>query len=69
MSQLIDILVNAFVNGIKLPAALLVFGLGPLFVVGWFLHRKKKQYKAQALEPFTRLPLRPPGGITPSENR
>lgn len=61
MKQWIDILVNAFVTIIKVPAALIVFGLGPLLVVGWFLHRRKKRYKEQALEPFIRLPLRPPG--------
>ena len=52
---------DSFLGGMKLPLAILVFGMGPLFVAGWFLHRKKKQYKAAATEPFTRLPLRPAG--------
>jgi hypothetical protein len=33
----------------------------PLGVIGWRLHRRKKAYLAEADEPFTELPLRPPG--------
>ena len=33
----------------------------PVFFVGALLHRKNKRYRAEAAEPFTKLPLRPPG--------
>ena len=33
----------------------------PLFIVGWRLQRCRKKYRAEATEPFTELPLRPPG--------
>lgn len=48
-------------GGLKMPLMIVVFGMGPLFVAAWFLHRKRRQHKAAATEPFTRLPLRPAG--------
>lgn len=61
MSALLHQVWDSFISGTKLPLAIVVFGMGPLFVAGWFLHRRKKRYKAEATEPFTRLPLRPAG--------
>lgn len=33
----------------------------PIVIVGWRLHLRRKRYKAEALDPFTEMPLRPPG--------
>jgi hypothetical protein len=59
--ELLEKLFQSFIAGFKLPALILFFGSGPLFLVGWFLHRKKARHKAEAAEPFTELPLRPAG--------
>jgi hypothetical protein len=37
-----------------------VFAL-PLALVGWWLHRRQRRFREYALDPFTELPLRPPG--------
>lgn len=42
-------------------AALAVLFMAPLFVVGALLHRRRAKLKQQTSEPFTELPLRPPG--------
>lgn len=33
----------------------------PIFLVGWNLHRRRKKFRTQSVEPFTEMPLRPPG--------
>lgn len=35
--------------------------LSPLLLVGWWLNARRKKYRAASLEPFTEMPLRPPG--------
>ena len=35
--------------------------LSPLLLVGWRLHQRRKTYKAEALDPFAEMPMRPPG--------
>jgi len=59
--ELFNRLYQQFVSDLKIPLAILAFGFGPLFVVGLLLHRKKARFKSAAQEPFTELPLRPPG--------
>lgn len=44
-----------------LPVLLLCAAFLPLLPLVWILHRRKKAYKAEAADPFTQLPLRPPG--------
>lgn len=39
----------------------LLVAFAPTFFVASILHREKKKYRAKADEPFTQLPLRPPG--------
>lgn len=59
-SQLLEIIggiIMALAMGVGIA---LLFG-SPLVVVGWLLHRRRKNYKAEALDPFTEMPLRPPG--------
>lgn len=38
-----------------------VLALSPMIVVGWRLHRRKLSYKAEAIDPLTEMPMRPPG--------
>lgn len=45
----------AIAAGIALVSAV------PIFLVGWHLHHRRKKFRAQSLEPFTEMPLRPPG--------
>jgi hypothetical protein len=53
----LELLLRRLGDSLLLP---LVFFL-PLAALGWVLHSKRKRYKAEAHEPFTQLPLRPPG--------
>lgn len=41
--------------------AWMALGFAPMLALGFLLSRKQKAYKAEAEEPFTKLPLRPPG--------
>ena len=50
---LIQTLTSGFVSG-------MVFGL-PVIFIGWLLHRRRRRHRAEALEPFTEMPLRAPG--------
>src|SRR5436190_6275790 len=43
------------------PLWVVVVGMVPAFVVGLILLRRKKAHQAMFVEPFTSLPLRPPG--------
>ena len=45
--------------GVGIVAGLVA--LTPMVLVGWILNRRRIKFKAAALEPFTDLPLRPPG--------
>lgn len=38
--------------------------LAPMFLLGWLLHRRKRRFRAEALDPFVEMPLRPPGEST-----
>jgi hypothetical protein len=49
------------IRAFTVPFLILAACLGPAFLVALLLHRKKRAYKAHAMEPFTQLPLRPPG--------
>lgn len=58
---LLDALLHGFIA--PLPGiflAILVF-VGPVFVIGWIANKRRVRYKAEADEPFTDQPLRPPG--------
>lgn len=52
---------GSILSGADQPLMLIVLGLAPFFGLGWWLHRQKARYKAQATEPFTRALVRPPG--------
>lgn len=54
-------LLRAFAYPVFTGAGAVVLFLGPFFGIAVFLHRKRKRFRAEALEPFTLLPLRPPG--------
>ncbi len=55
--QLLGHLLTLFI----LPVLLLCVSILPLLPLVWILHRRKKVYKSEAEDPFTQLPLRPPG--------
>src|SRR5882757_11284895 len=38
-----------------------VIFFSPVIILAWWLHRSRERSKAEMLEPFTTLPLRPPG--------
>lgn len=48
-------------RGFVWPIVVGTLFLLPLLVLAAMLHRMKKAYRAMAAEPFTQLPLRPPG--------
>ena len=54
-------LLSARGPSIAIAALMPVVVLSPAGVFGFILHRKKRRYLAYADEPFTDLPLRPPG--------
>ena len=59
-----DILLNAgrqIFQGLFTSVGITLLFALPLFVVGWGLHRRRKRYKAEAVDPFVEMPLRPPG--------
>lgn len=41
-----------------------LLALLPMLAVVWLLHVRRKRYRAEASEPFTEMPLRPPGEST-----
>lgn len=58
-------LLDAALKGLVAPLpglflAILVFS-GPVLVIGWIANKRRIRYKAEAEEPFTDQPLRPPG--------
>src|SRR3954468_9770328 len=57
MIDILRLMVTQVFNGV---AAGILFML-PLFFIGWHLHRRRRRFKEYALDPFTELPLRPPG--------
>lgn len=56
----IEALSRALSNPAVMPVVAVIFLL-PFFAVALILTRRKKAYLAAAHEPFTQLPLRPPG--------
>lgn len=54
---MIENLVRSLLTPIIVGAAF----LAPMLLMVAMLHRMKKEYRARATEPFTQLPLRPPG--------
>jgi len=58
-------LLDAALKGLLAPlpglALTILLFAGPVFVIGWIANRRKDRYKAEADEPFTDQPLRPPG--------
>jgi hypothetical protein len=50
-------LVTSIVGRVMLTAVFML----PLFAVVWLAVRRRKQFRETALEPFTDMPLRPPG--------
>jgi hypothetical protein len=59
MSQIVQ-----FIGGLGLSLLLILPFLAPMFILGWILHRRKRQFRATAHDPFTEMPLRPPGEST-----
>ncbi len=57
MIEFIRLVLGHMFSGV---AAVVVFAL-PLFGLGWYLHRRRRKFREQVLDPFTELPLRPPG--------
>jgi Nuclease-related domain len=55
--HMIQLLVQTLSTGV---VAAIVFGL-PVIFIGWLLHLRRRRYRAEAHEPFTEMPLRPPG--------
>jgi hypothetical protein len=42
-------------------AGISLLALSPMILVGWRLYRRKVDYKAEAIDPLTEMPMRPPG--------
>jgi hypothetical protein len=55
--NVLETVVRVFLWPILVGAAFLL----PMLIMGAMLHRKRRAYRAAAIEPFTQLPLRPPG--------
>jgi hypothetical protein len=58
--QFLELLTRLAQRGFDGLSAVFLFA-APLFFIGLWLHRRRRRFKAEALEPFTDLPLRPPG--------
>lgn len=58
-------LLDAALKGLLAPLPGLLFAcvvfFGPVLAIGWVANKRKARYKAEADEPFTDQPLRPPG--------
>jgi hypothetical protein len=53
-------LVGEFVLNLMLGTLVLL----PIIILGWALYRRKRKFRAATLDPFTDMPLRPPGEST-----
>lgn len=56
-SFMFKVLVSSFLEGLAGAALFLV----PFLLIAVWLNHRRKKFRAEALEPFTELPLRPPG--------
>ena len=52
---------RATISGLFSGAAAFALFAFPLFLIGWYLQWRQRKFRAQVLDPFTELPLRPPG--------
>jgi hypothetical protein len=52
---------RATINGLFSGVAAFALFAFPIFLLAWYLHRRRRKFGAEVLDPFTELPLRPPG--------